>query len=83
MNFTYSSYYLNRIGKSSILNDIFLGPRKGTFSIFYVRDYFVKCTFTRTELKIVEDLLKHLKMTNISSNFTRTGVGPAKEQRSS
>ena len=36
---------------------------------------FLKC---RTELKMVEDPLKHLKMTNMSSKFTRTGVVPAK-----
>ena len=50
------------------------------FKDFCVRDCFVKCTFTRTELKIVEDRLKHLKMANISLNFTRTGVGPAKDK---
>ena len=27
------------------------------------------------------DPLKHRKMTNISSNFTRTGVSPAKDKR--
>ena len=48
--------------------------------IFCVRDCFLKGTFTRTELKIVEDPLKHLKMTNICLNFTRTGVGPAKDK---
>ena len=45
-----------------------------------LRDCFVKCTFTRTELKIVEDPLKHLKMTSICLNFPRTGVHPAKDK---
>ena len=36
LNVTDSSYNMNKICKNSILNDIFYGPRKSTFSRFFV-----------------------------------------------
>ena len=42
INFADSSYYTNRINRNSILFDIFLGPRKGTFSILLCKRLFCK-----------------------------------------
>ena len=33
-----------------------------------------------TELKIIEDPLNYLQITNIRSNFAKTEVGPAKDK---